>query len=133
MSSPVHAHQLLYLICLLFVLVVGWALNLLLQIHSQILYVLHLGYFWCYQVRNFSWLYLQLKLLRDLSCNRCVYPIFLFTIYGRGSHLGHVANIILTHFISLYLKEYKQNLVKSPGVSEKKRKKKKEVLILICK
>ena len=43
-----------------------------------------------------------------------------FTIYGRGSHLGHVTRIMLTDFISLYLKAFIQNLVQNgPVVSEK--------------
>ena len=43
-----------------------------------------------------------------------------FTIYGHGGHLGHVTNIILLNFISLYLKAYIINLVKNgPVVSEK--------------
>ena len=53
-----------------------------------------------------------------------------FTIYGHGGHLGHVTSIKLIIFISMYLKTYKQNLVKNgPLVSEKK----KQVLIFICK
>ena len=43
-----------------------------------------------------------------------------FTIYGHGCNLGHVTNIILMIFISMYLKAYIQNLVKNgPVVSEK--------------
>ena len=34
-----------------------------------------------------------------------------FTIYGHSSHLGHVTSILLTNFISLYLKAFIQNLV----------------------
>ena len=42
-----------------------------------------------------------------------------FTIYGRGSHLGHATSIRLIHF-SLYLKGYIPNSVKNgPVVSEK--------------
>ena len=37
---------------------------------------------------------------------------FLLTIYGHGSHLGHVTIIISKSIISLYLKAYIQNLVK---------------------
>ena len=36
-----------------------------------------------------------------------------FTIYGRGGHLGHVTNIILKYFPLLYLKAYIQNLAKN--------------------
>ena len=40
-----------------------------------------------------------------------------FTIYG--SHLGHVTSIMLINLISLFLKNYKQNLVENgPLVSE---------------
>ena len=34
-----------------------------------------------------------------------------FTIYGRGGHLGHVTSIMSYDFHSLYLKAFKQNLV----------------------
>ena len=34
-----------------------------------------------------------------------------FTIYGRGSHLGHVTSIMSSDFISLYLKAFIQSLV----------------------
>ena len=41
-------------------------------------------------------------------------------MYGHGGHLGHVTSIILIIFISMYIKAYKQNLVKNgPVVSEK--------------
>ena len=47
----------------------------------------------------------------DLKC---------FTIYGRGGHLGHMTNIILTTFPFLVPKAYVQNLIKNgPVVSEK--------------
>ena len=43
-----------------------------------------------------------------------------FTIYGHGGHLGHVTRIMLTNFISLYLKAFIQNLVQNgPVVYEK--------------
>ena len=43
-----------------------------------------------------------------------------FTIYGHGSHLGHVTRILLKKIISMYPKAYIQNLVKNgPVVSEK--------------
>ena len=46
-----------------------------------------------------------------------------FTIYGRGGHLGHVTRIMLTNFhflVHLYLKAFIQNLVQNgPIVSEK--------------
>ena len=44
-----------------------------------------------------------------------------FTIYGHGGHLGHVTSIISSDFyISLYLKDFIQNLVQNgPVVSEK--------------
>ena len=43
-----------------------------------------------------------------------------FTIYGHGGHLGHVTRIMLTIFISLYLKAFIQNFVQNgPVVSEK--------------
>ena len=42
-----------------------------------------------------------------------------FTIYGRGCHLGHVTSMS-SDFISLYLKAFKQSLVKiGEVVSEK--------------
>ena len=43
-----------------------------------------------------------------------------FTIYGHGSHLGHVTSIISTNFHFHVSKAYIQNLVKNgPVVSEK--------------
>ena len=43
-----------------------------------------------------------------------------FTIYGHGSHLGHVTSILLKKIISMYPKAYIQNLDKNgPVVSEK--------------
>ena len=46
-----------------------------------------------------------------------------FTIYGRGSHLGHVTSIKLINFhflICMYLKVYISNLLNNdPVVSEK--------------
>ena len=43
-----------------------------------------------------------------------------FTIYGRGGHLGHVTSIMSSDFISLYLKAFIQNLVQiNTVVSEK--------------
>ena len=43
-----------------------------------------------------------------------------FTIYGRGGHLGHVTRIMLSVFISLYLKAFIQNLIQiCIAVSEK--------------
>ena len=44
----------------------------------------------------------------------------IFTIYGRVGHLGHVASIMLSDFISLYPKAFIQNLVQiGTVVSEK--------------
>ena len=43
-----------------------------------------------------------------------------FTIYGRGSHLGHVTSIMLKNFISLYLKAFVQNLVQNGSVVSEK-------------
>ena len=44
----------------------------------------------------------------------------IFTIYGRVGHLGHVTSIMLSDFISLYLKAFIQNLVQiGTVVSEK--------------
>ena len=43
-----------------------------------------------------------------------------FTINGHGGHLGHVTSTMLKIFISLYLKEFIQNLVQNcTMVSEK--------------
>ena len=43
-----------------------------------------------------------------------------FTIYGRGGHLGHVTRILFKNYISLYVKAFIQNLVQNgPVVSEK--------------
>ena len=43
------------------------------------------------------------------------------TIYGRGGHLGHVTSIMLiTIFISLYLKVFIQNLVQNGTVVSEK-------------
>ena len=48
--------------------------------------------------------------------------LMVFTIYGHGGNLGHVTSIILTFFISMYLKAYIQTLVKNvPVFSEKSR------------
>ena len=47
----------------------------------------------------------------------------IYTIYGHGSHLGHVTSIMLI-FISLYPKNSIQNLVENdPVVSEKRLRK----------
>ena len=44
-----------------------------------------------------------------------------FTIYGHGSHLGHVTRIMLTNFHFLvYLKAFIQNLVQNGPVVSKK-------------
>ena len=43
-----------------------------------------------------------------------------FTIYGRGGHLGHVTSIMLITFISLYLKAFIQNLVQNGSVVSEK-------------
>ena len=37
--------------------------------------------------------------------------ITVYTIYGRGGHLGQVTSIMSSDFISLYLKAFIQNLV----------------------
>ena len=37
----------------------------------------------------------------------------IFTMYGPGGHLGHVTSIISKIFISMYLKAYIQNLIKT--------------------
>ena len=43
-----------------------------------------------------------------------------FTIYGRGGHLGHVTSIMSSDLISLYLKAFIHNLVQiGTVVSEK--------------
>ena len=43
-----------------------------------------------------------------------------FTIYGHGGNPGYVTKIMLTNFLSLYLKAFIQNLVQNgPVVSEK--------------
>ena len=44
----------------------------------------------------------------------------IFEGFYHGGHLGHVTRIMLTNFISLYLKAFIQNLVQNgPVVSEK--------------
>ena len=43
-----------------------------------------------------------------------------FTIYGRGGHLGHLTSIMLIIFISLYLKAFIQNLVQNGSVISEK-------------
>ena len=44
------------------------------------------------------------------------------TIYGHGSHLGHVTSIMLMNFISLSLQAYIQNLAENgPVVTDKTR------------
>ena len=43
-----------------------------------------------------------------------------FTIYGRGGHLGHVTSIMSSDFISLYLKAFIQNLVQNGKVVSEK-------------
>ena len=43
-----------------------------------------------------------------------------FTIYGRGGHLGHVTSIMSSDFHSMYMKAFIQNLVQiGTVVSEK--------------
>ena len=43
-----------------------------------------------------------------------------FTIYGRGGHLGHVTSIVSSDFLALYLKAFIQNMVQiGTVVSEK--------------
>ena len=39
-----------------------------------------------------------------------------FTIYGHDGHLGHMTSILLTIFISLYLKAFMQSLVQNGTV-----------------
>ena len=43
-----------------------------------------------------------------------------FTIYGRGGHLGHLTSIMLIIFISLYLKAFIQILVHNGSVISEK-------------
>ena len=49
-----------------------------------------------------------------------------FTIYGHGSHLGHVSSIMLMNFhflkIKMYLQAYIQNLAENGPVVTEKRK-----------
>ena len=55
-----------------------------------------------------------------MSVYRTIGP--LVTIYGHGSHLGHVTSIMLMnfHFLVLYLQAYIQNLAENgPVVAEK--------------
>ena len=49
-----------------------------------------------------------------------IFQGFLHTVYGHGGHLGHVTNIILMYFHSMYLKVYTQNLVKNGQVVSEK-------------
>ena len=43
-----------------------------------------------------------------------------FTIYGRGGHLGHVTNIMSSDFHSMYLKAFVKNLVQIVTVVSEK-------------
>ena len=48
------------------------------------------------------------------------FEFMVFTIYGHGGNPGYVTKIMLTNFLSLYLKAFIQNLVQNgPVVSEK--------------
>ena len=57
---------------------------------------------------------LHIKFRGNLSTGSGEEDFFkVFTIYGHGSHLGHVTSIPIKEiFISSYLKAYTQNLIK---------------------